>query len=93
VVQSLFVSNTQVVHAGLAQHITSSAMTQHALGALRGASAVAALNQAVTAQSAMVAYIDDFYLMLLLTLLALPLLLLVRRPRKAPAGAPNVAME
>jgi DHA2 family multidrug resistance protein len=93
VVQSLFVSNTQVVHAGLAQHITSSTVAQHALGALKGASAVAALNQAVTAQSAMVAYIDDFYLMLLLTLLALPLLLLVRRPRKAPAGAPNVAME
>jgi MFS transporter, DHA2 family, multidrug resistance protein len=93
VVQSLFVSNTQVVHAGLAQHITSSTMAHHALGALKGASAVAALNQAVTAQSAMVAYIDDFYLMLLLTLLALPLLLLVRRPQKAPTGAQNVAME
>jgi DHA2 family multidrug resistance protein len=93
VVQSLFVSNTQVVHAALAQHITPSAMAHHALGALKGASGVAALNQAVTAQAAMVAYIDDFYLMLLLTLLALPLLLLVRRPRAAPAGAANVAME
>ena len=41
----------------------------------------------------MVAYIDDFYLMLLLTLLALPLLLLVRKPRAAGSGAPNVAME
>jgi len=93
VVQSLFVSNTQVVHAALAQHITPSAMAHHALGALKGASGVAALNQAVTAQAAMVAYIDDFYLMLLLTLLALPLLLLVRKPRAAPAGAANVAME
>jgi len=31
--------------------------------------------------------------MLLLTLLALPLLLLVRKPRAATAGAPNVAIE
>jgi len=93
VVQSLFVSNTQVVHASLAQHITPSLMAHHALGAFKGTSAVAALNQAVTAQAAMVAYIDDFYLMLLLTLLALPLLLLVRKPRAAPAGAANVAIE
>jgi DHA2 family multidrug resistance protein len=93
VVQSLFVSNTQVVHASLAQHITPSAMAQHGLGALKGAAAVASLNQAVTAQAAMVAYIDDFYLMLLLTLLALPLLLLVRKPGAATAGGPNVAVE
>ena len=93
VVQSLFVSNTQVVHASLAQHITPATMVHHVLGALKGPSAVAALNQAVTAQAAMVAYIDDFYLMLLLTLFALPLLLLVRRPRAAAAGAQNVPVE
>ncbi len=41
----------------------------------------------------MIAYIDDFYLMLLLTLIALPLLLLVRTPRGGGAGVKNVAME
>jgi DHA2 family multidrug resistance protein len=51
------------------------------------------LNGAVTAQASMIAYIDDFYLMLLLTLLALPLLLLVRTPRGKTAGGPNVAIE
>jgi DHA2 family multidrug resistance protein len=67
-------------------------MRLHSVGPFHGASATAALNQLVTAQSAMIAYIDDFYLMLLLTLAALPMLLLVRPPRVG-AGAPNVAME
>jgi len=72
VVQALFVSNTQVVPclAGTAHHTGSDGAPCPRRP--EGASAVAALNQAVTAQAAMVAYIDDFYLMLLLTLLALP---------------------
>jgi len=53
--------------------------------------ATALLDGAVTQQAAMIAYIDDFYLMLLLTLAALPLLLLVRPPRGA--GVKHVAME
>ena len=93
VVQGLFVSNTQIVHASLAVHITPQTLAQHSVGPFHGAVASAALNQAVTAQAAMIAYIDDFYLMLLLTLLALPLLLLVRSPRSAGTGVKNVAME
>jgi DHA2 family multidrug resistance protein len=54
---------------------------------------MAALNAAVTAQAAMIAYIDDFYLMLLLTVLALPLLLLVRTARGKTTGAQHVAIE
>jgi len=92
-VQALMVRNTQVVHASLATHITPFVMAQHAMGPLTGAAARAALNQQVTAQATMIAYIDDFYFMLLLTLLALPLLLLVRTPRAAAAGVKNVAME
>jgi DHA2 family multidrug resistance protein len=93
VVQALFVSNTQVVHASLAQHITPESLAQRATGPFHGSAAIAALNGAVTAQASMIAYIDDFYLMLLLTLLALPLLLLVRTPRGKTAGGPNVAIE
>ncbi len=93
VVQALFVSNTQIVHASLAEHISAGTLGRVALGALHGASATAALNDVLTGQAAMIAYIDDFYLMLLLTLGALPMLLLVRSPRRAAAGAPNVAME
>jgi len=90
-VQGLFVRNTQVVHASLAGHVTAPSVAQHAVGALSGAMATAALNREVTAQAMMIAYLDDFYLMLLLTLLALPLLLLVHTPRTSGAG--HVPME
>jgi DHA2 family multidrug resistance protein len=53
-----------------------------------------ALNAKITEQAAIVAYIDDFYFMLITTVLTLPLLLLVRPPAKrAPAPAQHVAME
>jgi len=84
--QGLLVHNVQVVHARLAAHITPYSETGQQLARAAGGRAAALLNAAVTAQSMMVAYIDDFYIMTLLTLLILPLLLLVRNPRRdAPA--------
>jgi len=85
-VQGLMVHNTQVVHASLAQHITPLTLANHSLGVYAGIQAIAALNRAVTAQATMIAYLDDFQLMLILTLLALPLLLLVRSPRASAAA-------
>jgi len=85
-VQGLMVHNTQVVHASLAQHITPLTLANHSLGVYAGTQAIAALNRAVTAQATMIAYLDDFQLMLILTLLALPLLLLVRTPRASAAA-------
>ena len=88
------VRNTQIVHASLATHITPLALATHAMGPLRGMTAMAALNQEVTAQATMIAYLDDFYLMLILTVLALPLLLLVRPPRSpGGTGVKNVPVE
>jgi hypothetical protein len=49
-------------------------------------SGIAALNHEVTRQAAMIGYIDDFALMLIVILASLPLLLLVRVPRREPAG-------
>jgi DHA2 family multidrug resistance protein len=49
---------------------------------------LAALNQEITRQAAMIAYLDDFKLMMLATLLALPLLLLLKPRRNAGSGAP-----
>jgi DHA2 family multidrug resistance protein len=51
-------------------------------------SGIAALNHEVTRQAAMIGYIDDFALMLIVILASLPLLLLVRVPRRTAAGAP-----
>jgi DHA2 family multidrug resistance protein len=41
------------------------------------------LNQEVTRQAQIIAYIDDFKLMLILAILVMPLLLLTRRPQRA----------
>jgi DHA2 family multidrug resistance protein len=47
-----------------------------------------ALNGEVTRQAMMIAYLNDFRLMMYLTLLAVPLLLLLRRPAEATAPIP-----
>ena len=48
--------------------------------------AIRALNAEATRQLTMVAYIDDFELMIII-IVALPLLLLLRRPRRFPGPA------
>jgi DHA2 family multidrug resistance protein len=50
-----------------------------------GDAAMVVLNAEVTRQAAMIAYIDDFYLMMWITLAAAPLALLMRK-NKRPAG-------
>ena len=53
-----------------------------------------ALNAEITRQASMVAYIDDFRLMLLITLLCMPMLLLLRRPRNnGPADPAHAAID
>ena len=55
---------------------------------------LAQLNAQVQTQAAMIAYIDDFKLMMFLTLAAIPLIFLLRKPGSpAAAGAPAPAME
>jgi len=93
-VQGLLVRNTQVVHAALAQHLTPLLLAQHSVGRVPGVATMAALNGEVTAQATMIAYLDDFYFMLLLTVLAMPLLFLVRKPPAAAAArAKDVVLE
>jgi DHA2 family multidrug resistance protein len=55
---------------------------------------LALLNGEVTRQGALIGYLGDFSLMMVITLLAIPLLLLVRSPRHtaatdAPAEVPH----
>ena len=54
--------------------------------------AIRALNADATRQVAMVAYIDDFELMIII-IVALPLLLLLRRPARIPDRRPPPAIE
>lgn len=48
---------------------------------------MAALNAEVTRQASMVAYVDDFRLIMLIALFSLPLLLLLREGRRHPSTA------
>lgn len=46
----------------------------------------AVLDQITTLQATMIAYVDDFQLMMYVSIAALPLVLLLRKPRTAPQG-------
>jgi DHA2 family multidrug resistance protein len=93
-VQALFTSNTQVMHASLAAHITPFVYAAHLAGEYAGRAGMAALNGLVTAQASMIAYLDDFHLMMIMTILSIPLLLFVRNVRAArEAPGPGVVME
>ena len=53
--------------------------------------ALAMMDAEINRQALMIAYIDDFHLMMIVSLCAIPLLLLLRKGRAAPGGPPAVA--
>ena len=89
---ALLTENTQIVHSRLVEHLRPDnplARMPHLAPpfSLTEPSGIAALNAEATRQAAMVAYIDDFKLMMIIVLIGFPLLLLLRRPRPAAASA------
>jgi MFS transporter, DHA2 family, multidrug resistance protein len=83
---ALLQTNTQVNHAIIAGEVTPFNRALHAGTALRfwapgSIHGAAALNQEVTRQAEIIAYIDDFKLMLVLAIVVLPLILLTRSSR------------
>ncbi|HVH76070.1 MAG TPA: DHA2 family efflux MFS transporter permease subunit [Stellaceae bacterium] len=96
ILEALLAQNTQIVHSRLVEGLRPDNPLAHApyLPApfsLSTPFGVAALNAEVTRQAAMVAYIDDFALMMLIVLASVPFLLLVRRPRAALAERASAA--
>jgi DHA2 family multidrug resistance protein len=86
----LLAQNTQVVHAAIAERITPfNRMLQSGGAYLYWNSAtqagLSALNDEITRQASIIAYMDDFKLMLLVSLPSVLLVFLMRRPRTAPA--------
>ena len=97
VAQALLTRNTQVLHAGLSLWV--SPYNSAANLALRSTSInlssphdLAVLNDAITRQAGMIAYLDDFRLMMVVTLLLMPLLLLFRQS-DAIAPQPSVGAD
>jgi DHA2 family multidrug resistance protein len=78
VMEALVVRNTQVVHARLTAALTPD--NPMAAPSLTSTTGIATLDAAVNRQASMVSYIDAFHLMFLTTLVAIPLVLLLRKP-------------
>jgi DHA2 family multidrug resistance protein len=97
VMMFLVTQNTQRLHAALAADVTpyNAVSNPAAVAAHVDATTVkglAALNAMMTDQAMMMAYIDDFQLMMVVTLVAIPFLLLVKNV-KAAAGIHSAVHE
>jgi DHA2 family multidrug resistance protein len=96
IVVALLAENTQTVHSRLVEHLRPDnplARMPHMAPpfSLTDPSGLAALNAEATRQAAMVAYIDDFKLMMLIVIIGLPLLLFLRKPPPAARAAAAAA--
>jgi len=93
VVETLLTRNTQLMHSRLAENVTPYSDAVHAQsGAALTARGLTLLNGGVTEQAAMIAYNNDFKLMMVLSLCAIPLVLLLRSGRPVK-GAESVVIE
>ena len=82
----LLARNIQVSHADLASHVTGTMVPGIDLAALGqygplSDAAVQVIDGMVNKQAAMIAYIDDFYLMAWISIAVVPLVMLLRRPQ------------
>jgi DHA2 family multidrug resistance protein len=89
-VQTVLVRNTVAVHAALVEKITTSSPAWNNPGVARiydlsRPAGAAALDALILEQSSMIAYINDFRLMLYLTIAVIPLILFIRPPRRSDA--------
>jgi len=96
VVNSLLVRNTQVNHADIVAHVTAvnRGFEQPTIAQFWNpltAAGRAAVDAMITRQAQIIAYIDDYKLLMIATLVVLPLLMVFRRPA-TPAAAEPVAV-
>ncbi len=90
---ALLVSNTQANHAEIGAGVTAAnplfraPLVAHFWSPFT-AHGRALLDAEITRQATTIAYIDDFKLLMLVTLISMPLVLLLRRPARAQAGLP-----
>jgi MFS transporter, DHA2 family, multidrug resistance protein len=94
IVEALLTRNTQIMHATLAEHVGrySSIVRARLPEGPPSLQTLVGLNAKVTEQAAMIAYINDFKLMMVLSLASIPLVLLLRKGRSGGEAA-AVAVE
>ena len=87
VVTALLIRNTQVSHADMAGHVTDQTLPTNLAPlldqvGLPAQSVLAIVNAQINQQAAFIAYLDDFKLMMWITLAAIPLVLLLRPTKR-----------
>jgi DHA2 family multidrug resistance protein len=98
VVSYLLTRNGQINHETIGGYVTATNRAfndpaiLHALNPWN-ASGRAALDQIIQFQAAIISYIDDFKLMMVLSIAAVPLVLLLRKGCSQPSGAHAVSLE
>ncbi len=96
VVNALLTRNTQVNHASIAAHVTAvnhgfdNPSVAHFWDPLTAVGR-AALDSVITEQAQIIAYIDDYKMLMIATLAVFPLLLVFRRPAR-PADSAHLAV-
>jgi DHA2 family multidrug resistance protein len=100
-IQALTAINSQTMHASMAAHVDAvSPIHTAALPDVLSADRLVgmlSLDGEIARQALMVAYVDDFWLMTILGALCIPLVFLLRQPRRSAtadkADAPVIMME
>lgn len=90
IMQVILTNNIEQAHADLARHVQADnpiLRMPHLHVDLMSLTGLRMLNGEITRQAAMIAYIDDFRLMLWITLAAIPLLIFMRPPRRTAAAS------
>ena len=98
VVNSLLTRNTQVNHAEIARSVTSVNRAFEDLSVTQfwdpiSSAGRAALDAVVTQQAQIIAYMDDYKLLMIATLAAIPLLVIFKKPPPSAAGETMHVME
>jgi DHA2 family multidrug resistance protein len=98
VVNSLLTQNTQVNHADIMQHVTAvnRIFADPSIGRSWNpftAAGRAALDAMITQQAQIIAYIDDYKLLMIATLVVIPLLIVFKRTSGGSGEDHTVAME
>jgi len=95
--QALLTLHTQAMHASMAANVIPSDPVVrdglHATFNPATPAGLSALDAEINRQATMVAFIDDFKLMFLMTLICMPMLLFMRKPRAAGGETLHAAVE
>jgi DHA2 family multidrug resistance protein len=98
VVTVMLARNVQISHSDLAAHITQYSIPPISPAITQGAPPITntvlmMADAEINRQALMIAYIDDFWLMMIVSLVAIPLLLLLKKGRKPQPGEHAPAMD